>query len=203
LPELDEFRFVHITALDEHDLKRLAALHQSVMHTLLSDLGLPIVIKYYQVARSDLSVIGICAVNSSNEIIGWSVGSPDPAAIIKKLRSPLTWFLIQMLRVALTQPLVLRQLVASGFSSSTPMEHSAIELTYIGVSASAQGKGLGRALLNKFVEESRTRGYHSVVLSVEDENKAAISLYERSGFKVGRSFSEGRYQRHRMELTLE
>jgi ribosomal protein S18 acetylase RimI-like enzyme len=199
---LDAFRFVHISALDEHDLKRLAALHRSVMNTLLSDLGLPIVTKYYQVARSDLSVIGICAVNLSDEIVGWAVGSPDPAAVNKKLRHPLAWFLPQLLQVAVTRPLVLRQLVASVFSSSTPMEHSAVELTYIGVDASAHGKGLGRALLDKFVEESRTRGYHSVVLSVEDENKAAISLYEKSGFKVSRSFSEGRYQRHRMELTL-
>lgn len=199
---MDAFRFMHISALDEHDLKRLAALHQSMMHTLLSDLGLPIVTKYYQVAHSDLSVIGICAVNLSNEIVGWAVGSPDPAAVNKKLRHPLAWFLAQLLQVAVTRPLVLRQLVASVFSSSTPMEQRAIELTYIGVGASAQGKGLGRALLDKFVEESRTRGYHSVVLSVEDENKTAIALYETSGFKITRSFSEGRYRRHRMELTL-
>jgi ribosomal protein S18 acetylase RimI-like enzyme len=199
---LDGLRFVHISALDEHDLNQLAALHQSVMHTLLSDLGLPIVKKYYQVARSDVSVIGICAVNSSNEIVGWAVGSPDPAAINEKLRRPGIWFLLQMLRVAVTSPLVFSQLVASVFSSSAPMEHNAIELTYIGVDASAQGKGLGRALLHKFVEESRTRGYHSVVLSVEEENKSAISLYEKSGFEVSRSFSEGRYRRHRMELTL-
>jgi ribosomal protein S18 acetylase RimI-like enzyme len=202
LPELDEFRFVHLSALDEHDLKRLAALHRSVMHTLLADLGLPIVTKYYQVVRSDLSVIGICAVNSSNDLVGWALGSPDPAAVNKKLRHPLAWFLAQLLQVAVTRPRALSQLVASVFSSSAPMEHDAIELTYIGVAASAQGKGLGRALLDMFVEESRARSYHSVVLSVEDENKAAISLYEKSGFKVSRSFSEGRYQRHRMELTL-
>lgn len=200
---MDEFRFVPLSALDEHDLQRLAALHRSVMYTLLSDLGLPIVTRYYQVARSDLSVVGICTLDSLNEIVGWAVGSPDPAAVNKKLRSPLTWFLAQILRVAVTRPLALRQLVASVFSSSAPMEHDAIELTYIGVAALAQGKGLGRAVLDKFVEESRTRGYHSVVLSVEHENKSAIALYEKSGFKVSRSFSEGRYQRHRMELTLE
>lgn len=199
---MDAFRFVHISALDEHELKRLAALHQSVMHTLLSGLGLPIVTKYYQVARSDLSVIGICAVNSLNEIVGWAVGSPDPVAINEKLRRPGIWFLLQMLRVAVTRPLVFSQLVTSVFSFSAPMEYNAIELTYIGVDASAQGKGLGRALLDRFVEESRTRGYHSVVLSVEVENQPAISLYEKSGFKVSRSFSEGRYKRHRMELTL-
>lgn len=199
---MDAFRFMHISEMDNDGLRRLAILHHSVMQTLLSDLGIPIVTKYYQAARSDLSVIGICVLNSSNEIVGWAVGSPDPAAINAELRSPGAWFLLQMLRVAVTRPLVFTQLVSSVFSSSAPMEQRAIELTYIGVAASAQGKGLGRALLDKFVEESRTRGYHSVVLSVEDENKPAIALYEKSGFKVSRSFSEGRYQRHRMELTL-
>jgi ribosomal protein S18 acetylase RimI-like enzyme len=57
-------------------------------------------------------------------------------------------------------------------------------------------------LLHKFVEESRSKGYHSVVLSVEAENRTALALYEKSGFKIVKTFSEGRYQRHRMELTL-
>jgi ribosomal protein S18 acetylase RimI-like enzyme len=193
---------VQISELDDDGLRRLADLHHSVMHTLLSDLGLPFVTKYYRAACSDESVVGICALDSTNEIIGWAVGSPDPPAINQKLRSPWTWFLIQMLRLALTRPGVFVQLVSSVFSASVPMDQHAIELTYIGVAASAQGKGLGRALLEKFVEESRARGYHLVVLSVEDENEPAIALYEKFGFRISRSFTEGRYQRHRMELTL-
>lgn len=199
---MDAYRFASLSELDDNGLLQLAGLHRSVMHTLLSDLGLPIVLKYYQAARSDLSVVGICALNSSNEIVGWSMGSPDPAAINSKLRQPLTWFLVQMLRLAVTRPFILLQLITSVLSSSAEMERQAVELTYIGVASSQQGKGLGQALLNKFIEESRSRGYHSVVLSVEEENKAAIPLYEKFGFKTTKTFSEGRYQRHRMELTL-
>ena len=202
MPELDKFRFGPISALDDQNLKRLAILHQSVMHTLLSDLGLPIVTKYYQVARSDLSVVGICALDASSKILGWAIGSPDPAAINTRLRAPLPWFLLQMLRVAATRPMVFKQLISSVFTSSAQMEADAIELTYIGVASSQQGKGLGRALLKKFVEESRLKGYHSVVLSVEDENKAAVALYEKAGFHITRSFTEGHFQRHRMELIL-
>lgn len=199
---MDAFRFVQISELDDDGLQRLATLHHSVMHTLLSDLGLPIVTKYYHAACSDESVVGICALDSTNEIVGWTIGSPDPSAINQKLRSPWTWFLFQMMRLARTRPGVFRQLVSSVFSTSAPMEQHTIELTYIGVAASAQRKGLGRALLYRFVEESRTRGYHSVVLSVEAENKSAIALYQKFGFTISRSFSEGRYRRHRMELTL-
>lgn len=199
---MDEYRFVRLSQLDDDRLNQLAVLHRSVMHTLLSDLGLPIVQKYYQVARSDKSVVGIVVLNSVNEIAGWAMGSPDPSKLNSKLRESLPWFLGQMIRLAVTRPLVIRQLVSSVLSSSSEMEKDAVELTYIGVSSSHQGKRLGRALLDKFIEESRSRGYHSVVLSVEEENKAAMALYKKAGFKIIRSFSEGHYQRHRMEFVL-
>lgn len=183
---------------------KLAVLHHSVMQTLLSDLGMSIVLKYYQVARSDPSVIGIGAFNPSNEIVGWAIGSPDPGAVNAKMRQPLPWFMMQMIRVGITRPLVFMQLISSVLSSSSDMEMSAgaIELTYIGVSPTYQGMGLGRTLLNKFIELSRGKGYHSIVLSVEEENKSAIALYEKSGFRTIKTFTEGRYQRHRMELNI-
>lgn len=199
---MDAYRFVNLSELDERGLQQLAELHCSVMHTLLADLGLPIVRRYYDVARGDPAIVGMCAFNPLNDVVGWSMGSPDPAALNAKLRQPLIWFLGQMLRLAVTRPLVLTQLLMSVLASSTEMEKDALELTYIGVASAHQGKGLGQALLDKFVEGSRTRGYHSVVLSVEEENKAAILLYEKFGFKTTKTFSEGRYQRHRMELTL-
>ena len=199
-----EYWFVNISELDDAGLQKLAVLHRSVMHSLLSDLGLPIVLKYYQTARSDLSVLGVCALDQSKEIIGWAIGSPDPAGVNAKLRKPLSWFLSQMLQLSMTHPLIFKQLVSSALSSTTEMERNsgAIELTYIGVSSTHQGKGLGRALLNEFIELSRLKGYHSVVLSVEEENKTAIALYEKSDFKIIKTFTEGRYQRHRMEHIL-
>lgn len=199
------YELVPLSQLKEADLKQLAEFHHSVMHTLLSDLGLPIVLRYYQTARSDSSVIGICAINSSNEIVGWATGSSHPDRINSSLRKPLPWFAAQMFRVIFTRPLVLLQLFSSVFSSSaeTEMDGAEIELTYIGVVPSQRGKGLGKKLLNAFMESSSSNGYRSIVLSVETDNSAAIAFYERSGFKITRTYSEGRYQRHRMELILK
>jgi len=50
---------------------------------------------------------------------------------------------------------------------------------------------------------SRETRYRSVVLSVEKDNEPAIALYQKAGFKITKTFSEGRYERHRMELILE
>jgi ribosomal protein S18 acetylase RimI-like enzyme len=62
---------------------------------------------------------------------------------------------------------------------------------------------LGKGLLNTFIETSREAGYRSVVLSVEKDNEPAIALYQKAGFKIIKTFSEGHYERHRMELILE
>ncbi len=195
---------VEFSQLTPEELKRLAVLHHSVMHTLLSDLGLPILWRYYQIAQQDSQTIGFCVISGSGRILGWAMGSPRPDRINAKLRSPLTWFVLQMLRITLTRPVVLWQLFSSVFSTSnsSAIKNDAIELTYIGVSSEQRGVGLGKKLLNAFIEACRLNGYRSVVLSVEKENLPAITLYERAGFRIIKTFSEGRYQRHRMELTL-
>jgi ribosomal protein S18 acetylase RimI-like enzyme len=196
-------RLVEFSQLTDRDIKRLAILHHSVMHTLLSDLGLPMIWRYYQVAKDDSNVIGLCALSGSGEVLGWAMGSPHPDRINTGLRAPLAWFLLQILRGTLTRPVVLLQLIRSVLSAGqAELNPGEVELTYIGVASSQRGKGLGKKLLNAFIEASHAKGYHSVVLSVEKENLPAISLYENTGFRIVKTFSEGRYQRHRMELTL-
>src|SRR5215207_432633 len=111
-----EYKFIPLSQLEADQLKQLAQLHYSVMHTLLSNLGLPIVLRYYQIARSDNSVVGICALDSSKKIISWAMGSPHPDRINSALRSPLLWFALQMLRVMITHPLILLQLISSVLS---------------------------------------------------------------------------------------
>jgi|SRR3972149_143724 len=199
-----EYELFRLSQLDDDGMRRLAALHHSVMRTLLSDLGLPMVLRYYQVARNDPLVIGLCALSSSGEMLGWALGSSHPDKLNSRLRTPFAWFLFQLLRLAFTRPLVLRQLISSVLRSSThqDMEPGAIELTYIGVASDQRGKGWGKELLNAFIEASRFDGYRLVIISVEMENTSAVALYEKAGFKIIETFWEGRYQRHRMELVL-
>ncbi len=199
-----EYRLIKISQLKEDQIKRLALLHHSAMHTLLSDLGLPFVWRYYQIAQVDPKVICFCAISSSGDVVGWVMGSPHPDRINAQLRSPWIWFAFQMLRITLTRPLALWQLISSVIFSShhADVKDGSIELTYIGVAKHQKRRGLGKTLLSAFIEESRARQYRSVLLSVERENLAAISLYEKAGFQVIATFSESRYRRHRMELTL-
>ncbi|MCW2991460.1 MAG: family N-acetyltransferase [Solirubrobacterales bacterium] len=50
------------------------------------------------------------------------------------------------------------------------------------VDASARGSGLGRALLERAVQEASERGCRRIELDVNDNNAAALALYRSLGF---------------------
>jgi len=199
-----EHNIIPLGELNDRQVLELARLHHAVMHSLLTDLGLPFLERYYQLAQKDTSTIGFCAISENGTLLGWVIGSPKPDQLNGRLREPLSWFILQMLRLLFTRPRVLWQLVSSVFSSSgqSDMKGDAIELTYVGVSGEQKGTGIGTKLIESFITASREAGYHSVILSVEVDNPSAIALYKKTGFEITRTFSEGRYQRHRMELKI-
>lgn len=199
-----EQTLIPFNQMDAAGLAQLAGLHVQVMHTLLSELGEPLVLRYYQAAQKQPGIIGLCALGKNGEVEGWAMGSPDPPALNARLRQPLGWFAGQMLRLALTRPAALWHLLGSllNASAANALAHGEIELTYIGVAPAAQGHGLGGILLGEFCSAARKAGYTSTALSVETDNPAALRLYTRSGFQVTRAFREGRFERQRMALRL-
>ena len=198
-----EYEIQPLLNLNDRLLERVALLHQSVMHLLLADLGFPMVLRYYQIARNDPSVIGFCAVSCSQEILGWVVGSPDPHALSAGLQRPRLWFLKQMFHLAVMRPLIFLQVLMSVFfSPEQKFPLHTIELTYIGVAPDVQGGGIGRALLKAFTDASLSAGYDFIELTTETENLHALALYEKSGFVVKRTFREGRFERYRMQRKL-
>jgi ribosomal protein S18 acetylase RimI-like enzyme len=205
----------HLSQLPASLLPALAALHKATMPTLLSDLGDNFVLRYYHLAQTDSSVIALCALETSQPSpqspitnhqspIAYALGSPDPAALNAQLRQPLTWFAVQMLKLAFSRPGVLLQLAQSVLTASeaNSLKPGQIELTYIGVAPEARGQGLGKSILAAFVESARAAGYTSVALSVETDNPAALALYTKFGFTITQTFREGRYHRHRMEYQI-
>ena len=60
------------------------------------------------------------------------------------------------------------------------------ELLLLAVRRDAQGRGIGKALLNRFIADALERGATQLHLEVRDGNEA-IHLYRQSGFKeIGR-----------------
>lgn len=193
---------IPVSQLTDRQTAELAVLHYAVMPALLSDLGLPVVERYYQIACQDPEVIGLAARSETGQLLGWAIGSSKPDQLNGRLREAPIWFVIQMLRALATRPRVIIQLIASVRTLASSVPEGAIELTYLGVDASARKQGVGGAILEAFLQAARRAGYRSVVLSVEGENESAIALYTRAGFTLINTFSEGRFHRHRMELKL-
>lgn len=195
------YKIIHLSLLNASQINQLARLHHRVLPSLLTDLGLPFVERYYQIACSDSSVIGVCAVDDGTNPLGWAVGSPKPNQVNRQVYEAWSWFFVQMMRVMFRNPKLIWQLAVSTSSASEQMKEGAVELTYIGLDVSARKQGLGGALLSSFIEAAREKKFSSVELSVEVDNADAIALYTRAGFKIIRSYTEGRFDRHRMELT--
>ena len=137
-------------------------------------------------------------MSETGSLLGWALGSSKPDQLNGRLREACLWFISQMLRVLSTHPRLIWQLFVSARSASVPMKEGAVELTYIGVDTSVRKQGLGRELLNGFIQAARAAKYESIVLSVEAENAEAIALYTRAGFRIINSFAEGIFNRHRM-----
>lgn len=196
-----EYRIVPFQQLNDEQTAEIAKLHRAVLHSLLAELGLPFLERYYQIARNDVEVIGFCALSDAGNPLGWVVGTSKPDQVNGRLKEPFFWFVSQLLRVLLVRPSLIWQLVVSSRSSSFELKDGYIELVYIGVSPSARGQGLGRALMDAFVQASKGK-YHCVTLSVEEENAEAIRLYTKAGYQITQTVVEGKFKRHRMELNI-
>jgi len=54
----------------------------------------------------------------------------------------------------------------------------------IAVKKEFQGKGYGKLLLDSFIKAAKEKGAKKIFLEVSTENKPALKLYKKSGFKI-------------------
>jgi ribosomal protein S18 acetylase RimI-like enzyme len=71
---------------------------------------------------------------------------------------------------------------AGGQDPTTGQGGSEIELLAVAVTAGAQGRGVGAALVGAFLDEVRSRGVARATVVVGADNTAALSMYRRAGF---------------------
>lgn len=61
----------------------------------------------------------------------------------------------------------------------------------MGIKAPFRGQGIGKALIERLIQEAKNRSYTRLELSVREPNIPAISLYKKMGFEI-----EGVKKRH-------
>ncbi len=61
-------------------------------------------------------------------------------------------------------------------------------LSNIAVYPKYRGRGIGKILMQKALEQAKKQGYNTMVLDVEKYNNPAISLYKKLGFEIINEF---------------
>ena len=78
-----------------------------------------------------------------------------------------------------------------------------VELKAMYLDRNYRGKGLGRKLMDKAVDEARCLGFKSIVLDSMSSYKDALRLYEKTGFKMTERYNDNVYADVFMRLDFE
>lgn len=81
--------------------------------------------------------------------------------------------------------------------------HDTYELARMAVTEEHQGKGYGKALINKCIEKAKELNAKKLYLISNTKLKPAISLYEKSGFKCKKLGQHPVYSRANIEMQYE
>jgi RimJ/RimL family protein N-acetyltransferase len=171
---------------------------------LLSKLGYPFVLKYFENAIKDEKAFGFYAQDDeTKEIMGFSFASPEPSSLTSKLTEDKVWFIKNILKVLITKPIVFFQMLISSVTIQSQMnEANTIECVYFTVDPKYRGQKLGRTLQKALMDEGKKRGYKKIFASVETQNIASLKATQANGFTIVKTFREGMYHRHRLESEL-
>lgn len=80
--------------------------------------------------------------------------------------------------------------------------HDEFYIFALAVDPAYQQKGLGSKLLDFAEEQARSLGFHKCSIMAEADNKIAITLYERKGYKKDRWYHKNPFNHYRLVKDL-
>ena len=190
--------------LKTDQLPEIATLHLGD-HGLLTQLGYPFVLRYFEIVLKDNRVVGVIAKDDQNgKLIGYNIASPEPSSLTSQLTDDKVWFIKEIIKVIFIHPSAFIQLIVSSFTIKSQMEDEAdaIESLYLTIDENYRGQKVGRTLQQGLFDEARKAGYKRIVGSIETWNEASIKMCQSNGFVIKKTFREGKFIRHRIEKIL-
>jgi ribosomal protein S18 acetylase RimI-like enzyme len=185
-----------IRRMAQQDIVQVASLHiQAFPGFFLSSLGDGFLKELYTSILADPS--GIAYVYENCKLEGFVAGTTHPVGFYRRLLSSrLLYFCLPSMLPMVRQPQIIPRLFRA---LNSPREADAGEgcgtLMSIAVSPDAQGKGIGKQLVEVYLAEAAYRGNAEVNLTTDRLNNESVNrFYVRYGFRLMRQFAtpEGR-----------
>jgi ribosomal protein S18 acetylase RimI-like enzyme len=188
-----------IREIQNKDLKDIVKIHIKAFPSFfLTFLGAGFLKEFYKSFLYDSQGIGFVAIDKdTEEILGAIVGPLNPKGYFGRLLKR-KWFIFCVASVGavLRKPAVIKRLFRAVFyRGNAPDGQERSLLSSIAVSPDAQGRGVGKALVKRWLEEIKSRKSSGAFLTTDVENNQAVnSFYQNLGWKLESSYSthEGR-----------
>lgn len=169
---------------------------QAFSDFFLTFLGPGFLKEFYKSFLYDEQGIGFVAIENGR-IFGVIVGPFKPAGYFKRLLLRKWYaFCFASIGAVLRKPKVIKRLLRAVFyRGQAPQGKDRALLSSIAVSPDAQGKGVGKALVMKWLDAVSARGGKGAFITTDAENNNSVnSFYHSLGWKLESTYetSEGR-----------
>lgn len=129
---------------------------------------------------SEVSILRVTILRSDGEIAGGFIGLDG----LELKRSRKADAVAIFREVSAADRVSLMDRLSNSANLFLPVEDDEYYLSKMGLHSAFRGKGYGRLLLERYIEEGKARGHVRYRLDVHRDNVAAIRLYQSFGFRV-------------------
>jgi ribosomal protein S18 acetylase RimI-like enzyme len=185
-----------VRAARSNDIEAIVDVHLSAFNAgfNLSAFGPRFLRKYYRLILEFEQRV-LLVVECDGKIVGFAAGFVNPKGFYAKLKKN-KWRLAFAAATAIPgRPSVVVRLLhvarrgSQFMARSETQQENTCELSSIAVRPEASGKGLGKALLNDFVEAAKSGRAREIYLTTDaTENESVNAFYRRAGFILACEF---------------
>ena len=187
----------NIRAMDINDVNAVVKVHlSSFQGFFLTFLGRQFLSELYAGIVADYTGIAF-VYREESCVLGFVAGTSQPAGFYSHLLHRRWWrFALASLIPILKNPLIIPRLLrAFSRNHAEDVHENCATLMSIAIAPEAQGRGMGQALVQVFLQESARRDVKQVNLTTDAlDNEAANRFYQKLGFTLQQVFTtpEGR-----------